>query len=55
MCVDSGWHRSFAEDVVVFEVQENSDVTFRLFDWNHIDPTTKQPRPLQVDQGNGLH
>jgi mannose-6-phosphate isomerase len=25
-------------DVVVFEVQENSDVTFRLFDWNHIDP-----------------
>ena len=37
-------------DVVVFEVQENSDVTFRLFDWNHIDPTTHQPRPLQVDQ-----
>jgi mannose-6-phosphate isomerase len=37
-------------DVVVFEVQENSDVTFRLFDWNHIDPSTHQPRPLQVDQ-----
>jgi mannose-6-phosphate isomerase len=38
------------KDVVVFEVQENSDVTFRLFDWNHIDPTTHQPRPLQVEQ-----
>ena len=38
------------KDVVVFEVQENSDVTFRLFDWNHIDPETGQPRPLQVDQ-----
>jgi len=37
-------------DVVVFEVQENSDVTFRLYDWNHIDPKTGQPRPLQVDQ-----
>ena len=37
-------------DVVVFEVQENSDVTFRLFDWNHIDSKTGQPRPLQVDQ-----
>jgi mannose-6-phosphate isomerase len=37
-------------DVVVFEVQENSDVTFRLFDWNHVDPQTKQRRPLQVDQ-----
>jgi mannose-6-phosphate isomerase len=37
-------------DVVVFEVQENSDVTFRLYDWNHIDPRTGQLRPLQVDQ-----
>lgn len=37
-------------DVVVFEVQENSDVTFRLYDWDHIDPTTGQRRPLQVDQ-----
>jgi mannose-6-phosphate isomerase len=38
------------QDVVVFEAQENSDVTFRLYDWNHIDPQTKQKRPLQVDQ-----
>jgi mannose-6-phosphate isomerase len=37
-------------DVVVFEVQENSDVTFRLFDWDHVDPRTGKPRPLQVEQ-----
>jgi len=37
-------------DVVVFEVQENSDVTFRFFDWNHVDAKTGQPRPLQIDQ-----
>jgi mannose-6-phosphate isomerase len=37
-------------DVVVFEVQENSDVTFRLYDWNHIDAKTHEPRPLQVEQ-----
>jgi mannose-6-phosphate isomerase len=37
-------------DVVVFEVQENSDVTFRLYDWDHVDPLTNQKRPLQVDQ-----
>jgi mannose-6-phosphate isomerase len=37
-------------DVVVFEVQENSDVTFRLFDWNHVDPETNRPRPLQIDE-----
>jgi mannose-6-phosphate isomerase len=37
-------------DLVVFEVQENSDVTFRLYDWDHIDATTGQRRALQVDQ-----
>jgi mannose-6-phosphate isomerase len=37
-------------DVVVFEVQENSDITFRLYDWNHVDPKTRALRPLQVDK-----
>ena len=36
-------------DVVVFEVQENSDVTFRLYDWENIDPKTGILRPLQVE------
>jgi len=36
-------------DVVVFEVQENSDVTFRLFDWNQVDAVTHEKRPLQVE------
>ena len=36
--------------VVVFEIQENSDVTFRLDDWGHVDPKTGRPRALQVDQ-----
>jgi mannose-6-phosphate isomerase len=37
-------------DVVVFEVQENSDVTFRLYDWDHVDAKTGQARPLQIEQ-----
>jgi mannose-6-phosphate isomerase len=37
-------------DAVVFEVQQNSDVTFRLHDWGHLDPATQVPRPLQIDQ-----
>jgi mannose-6-phosphate isomerase len=37
-------------DVVIFEVQENSNVTFRLYDWDQIDPKTLQRRPLQVEQ-----
>ncbi len=35
---------------VVFEVQENSDVTFRLYDWDRTDPKTSKPRDLQVDE-----
>ncbi len=37
-------------DVVVFEVQQNSDVTFRLYDWEKVDPKTGQRRTLQVEQ-----
>ncbi len=37
-------------DVVVFEVQQNSDVTFRLYDWDHVDPVTGLRRPLQVEE-----
>jgi fructose-bisphosphate aldolase class I len=46
----TGRDRSFAGRRGGFEVQENSDVTFRLYDWNHVDAKTGQPRPLQVDQ-----
>jgi mannose-6-phosphate isomerase len=37
-------------DLVVFEVQENSDITFRLYDWNQVDPKTHEHRPLQIEQ-----
>ena len=46
----AGTVHSLGGDVVVFEIQENSDVTFRLYDWNHVDAKTGQPRALQVDQ-----
>ena len=46
----AGTVHSLGGGVMVFEVQENSDVTFRLYDWNHVDATTGKPRALQVDQ-----
>ena len=46
----AGTVHSLGDDVVVFEVQQNSDVTFRLYDWGHVDLKTGQPRALQVDQ-----
>lgn len=48
--IPGGTVHSMGGGVVVFEVQQNSDTTFRLFDWNHIDAKTGQPRPLQIDQ-----
>jgi mannose-6-phosphate isomerase len=46
----AGTVHALGGDIVVFEVQQNSDVTFRLYDWNHVDAKTGQPRALQVDQ-----
>ena len=48
--IPAGTVHTLGGDVVVFEVQQNSDVTFRLYDWGHVDVKTGQPRPLQVDQ-----
>lgn len=46
----AGTVHSLGDGVVVFEVQQNSDVTFRLYDWGHVDTTTGQPRALQVEE-----
>jgi mannose-6-phosphate isomerase len=48
--IPAGTVHTLGGDVVVFEVQQNSDVTFRLYDWDHVDAKTGKPRPLQVDQ-----
>src|ERR1700674_5731400 len=48
--VQAGTVHSLGGDVVVFEIQQNSDVTFRLYDWGHVDAKTGKLRALQVDQ-----
>jgi mannose-6-phosphate isomerase len=48
--IEAGTVHSVGDGLVVFEVQENSDATFRLYDWDHVDAATGQMRPLQVDQ-----
>src|ERR1035437_9614895 len=48
--IPAGTVHTLGGGVVVFEVQQNSDVTFRLYDWGHVDAKTGQPRPLQADQ-----
>jgi mannose-6-phosphate isomerase len=48
--IPAGTVHTLGGGVVVFEVQQNSDVTFRLYDWDHVDAKTGQPRALQVDR-----
>jgi mannose-6-phosphate isomerase len=48
--IEAGTVHSLGDGVIVFEVQENSDTTFRLFDWDHVDAKTGKPRPLQVEK-----
>ena len=49
LMIDAGTVHSLGDGVMVFEVQENSDVTYRLYDWDHIDAHTGKPRDLQIE------
>jgi mannose-6-phosphate isomerase len=46
--IPAGKVHTLGDDVVVFEIQPNSDATFRSYDWGHLDG--KAGRPIQVEQ-----
>ena len=48
--IRAGTVHALGDGVLVFECQQNSDVTFRLFDWNRVDEKTGKPRELHIDQ-----
>jgi mannose-6-phosphate isomerase len=37
--------------LVLFEVQQTCDLTYRLFDWGRTDPKTGKPRELHLEKG----
>ena len=47
--VPPGTVHALLEGVVVAEVQQNSDTTYRVYDWGRLG-TDGQPRPLHVDK-----
>lgn len=49
--IEAGTVHALGGGVVVFEVQQNSDVTFRLFDWNRVDEKTGKSRELHIEKG----
>ncbi len=36
--------------ITIFEVQQTSDTTYRLFDWNRVDAKTGRPRDLHIEK-----
>jgi mannose-6-phosphate isomerase len=48
--LEAGTVHALGANLLVFEIQQSSDITYRLYDWDRIDELTGQPRPLQVAQ-----
>ncbi|MBN2024571.1 MAG: class I mannose-6-phosphate isomerase [Pirellulales bacterium] len=50
LLIPAGMVHSLGRGNLVVEIQQSSDTTFRLFDWNRLGPDGK-PRALHVQQG----
>lgn len=50
MLLPSGRLHAIDAGCLILEIQENSNTTYRVFDWNRIDPITNQPRQLHLEQ-----
>jgi mannose-6-phosphate isomerase len=48
--VPAGTVHAIEAGIVLFEIQQKSDLTYRVYDWDRRDPATGQPRALQVDK-----
>ncbi len=46
----SGTLHALGAGVVVAEVQTPSDITYRVYDWERIDPSTGRPRDLHLEE-----
>lgn len=47
----AGMVHAIGAGLFLFEVQQTSDITYRLSDWGRIDPVTGQPRELHWEKG----
>ncbi len=47
----AGTVHAIGANILLFEVQQTSDTTYRLYDWDRVDAKTGQPRQLHVDDG----
>jgi mannose-6-phosphate isomerase len=49
--LEAGTVHAVGANILLFEVQQTSDITYRLFDWNRVDAKTGQPRQLHIRDG----
>ena len=49
--LDAGTVHAIGAEIMVFEVQQTSDITYRLYDWDRVDAKTGLPRELHVEKG----
>ncbi|HET8521800.1 MAG TPA: type I phosphomannose isomerase catalytic subunit [Thermomicrobiales bacterium] len=50
----AGTAHALGAGVMVYEVQQQSDITYRLDDWGRVDPVTGLSRELHLDKGLGV-
>lgn len=48
--VETGTIHALGPGLLIYEIQQASDVTYRLYDWNRLD-LNGQPRELHIDKG----
>src|SRR5258708_5688427 len=50
MFLPAGRFHAVSAGNLLIEIQQNSDTTYRVFDWNRIDSTTGKPRELHLER-----
>jgi len=49
VCVPAGSLHAIMDGLIIAEIQQNSDTTYRVYDWNRFG-ADGQPRPLHIDK-----
>ncbi len=48
--IPAGTIHAIGPGIVIAEIQQNSNTTYRLYDWNRIDSNTGKPRTLHIEK-----
>jgi mannose-6-phosphate isomerase len=49
--LEAGTVHAIGANVLLFEIQQTCDITYRLYDWDRLDEKTGKPRQLHVEEG----